>query len=140
MSHFNVSLIVWAKSPVGIHKPQFLKRKGSRSGSNRGPSAYQPSALPLGHTGSHETPRKPKPQTFETPVWLSTTQASSKPLLSHCLCHRLPKTTRKPPRTRTVQVGYGFTLLTNAASYPLQGAEESPSLTGTYCRERLFCR
>ena len=30
-----------------------LKRKESRSGSNRGPSAYQPSALPLGHTGSH---------------------------------------------------------------------------------------
>ena len=31
----------------------FLKRKESRSGSNRGPSVYQPSALPLGHTGSH---------------------------------------------------------------------------------------
>ena len=34
-------------------KPQFLKRKESRSGSNRGPSAHQPIALPLGHTGSH---------------------------------------------------------------------------------------
>ena len=33
-------------------KLPFLKRKDSRSGSNRGPSAYQPSALPLGHTGS----------------------------------------------------------------------------------------
>ena len=32
--------------------PQFLKTKESRSGSNRGPSAYQPSALPLGHTAS----------------------------------------------------------------------------------------
>ena len=32
-------------------KPPFWKRKESRSGSNRGPSAYQPSALPLGHTG-----------------------------------------------------------------------------------------
>ena len=31
----------------------FLKRKESRSGWNRGPSAYPPSALPLGHTGSH---------------------------------------------------------------------------------------
>ena len=46
------SLIVWAKSQDSVHKPQFLKRKESRSGSNRGPSAYQPSALPLGHTGS----------------------------------------------------------------------------------------
>ena len=35
-------------------KPQFLKRKESRSGSNRGPSAYLPSALPLGHTGSQK--------------------------------------------------------------------------------------
>ena len=52
MSHFNVSLIVWAKSQNGVHKPHILKRKESRSGSNRGPSAYQPSALPLGHTGA----------------------------------------------------------------------------------------
>ena len=52
MSHFNVSLIVRAKSPDNVHKPQVLKRKDSRSGSNRGPSAYQPNALPLGHTGS----------------------------------------------------------------------------------------
>ena len=52
MSHFNVSFIVWAKSQDSVHKPPFLKRKESRSGSNRGPSAYQPSALPLGHTGS----------------------------------------------------------------------------------------
>ena len=53
MSHFSVSLIVWAKSQDGVRKPQFLKRRESRSGSNRGPSAYQPTALPLGHTGSH---------------------------------------------------------------------------------------
>ena len=52
MGHFNVSLTVWAKSQDSVHKPQFLKRKESRSGSNRGPSAYQSSALPLGHTGS----------------------------------------------------------------------------------------
>ena len=54
MSHFNVSLIVWAKSRDSVHKLQIFeeKRKESRSGSNRGPSAYQPSALPLGHTGS----------------------------------------------------------------------------------------
>ena len=54
MSHFNLSLAVWVKSQDSVHKPQFLKRKESRSGSNRGPSAYQPSALPLGHTGSQE--------------------------------------------------------------------------------------
>ena len=53
VSHFNVSLTVRAKSQDSVHKPPFfLKRKESRSGSNRGPSAYQPSALPLGHTGS----------------------------------------------------------------------------------------
>ena len=52
VSHFNVSLIVWAKSHDSVHKPPILKRKESRSGSNRSPSAYQPSALPLGHTGS----------------------------------------------------------------------------------------
>ena len=52
VSHFNVSLIVWTKSKDSVHKPQFLKRKESRSGSNQGPSAYQPSALTLGHTGA----------------------------------------------------------------------------------------
>ena len=52
MSHFNVSFIVWAKSRDSVHKPQILRRKESRSGSNRGPSAYQPSSSPLGHTGS----------------------------------------------------------------------------------------
>ena len=40
VSHFNFSLIVWAKSQDSVHKPQFLKRKESRSGLNRGLSAY----------------------------------------------------------------------------------------------------
>ena len=40
VSHFNVSLIVLAKSQDSVHKPQFLKREESRS------------ALPLGQTGS----------------------------------------------------------------------------------------
>ena len=52
MSHFNVLLIVWAKSQDGVHKPHILNRKQTRSGSNRGPSAYQSSVLPLDHTGS----------------------------------------------------------------------------------------
>ena len=43
---------MWTKSRDSVHKRQFLKRKESRSGSNRGPSTYQPSALPLGHTSS----------------------------------------------------------------------------------------
>ena len=47
VNHFNVSLTVWAKSQDSVHN---LKIKESRSGSNRGPSAYQLSALPLGHT------------------------------------------------------------------------------------------
>ena len=55
VSRFNISLIVWEKSQDSVHKSQLLKRKESRSGSNRGPSAYQPSALPLSHTGSHRT-------------------------------------------------------------------------------------
>ena len=51
--------LLGAKSQDSVHKPQFLKRKESRSGSNQGPSAYQPSALPLGHTGSPlEGPQK----------------------------------------------------------------------------------
>ena len=54
VSHFNVTLIVWAKSQDSVHKSQFFEEKGkeSQSGSNQGPSAYPPSALPLGHTGS----------------------------------------------------------------------------------------
>ena len=51
VSRFNVSLLVLAKSQDRVHKPPFLTGKESRSGSNRGCSPYQPSALPLGHTG-----------------------------------------------------------------------------------------
>ena len=53
-------LTLWAKSQNSVHKPQFLKRKDSRSGSNRDPSAYQSSALPLGHTGSRQQLVNPK--------------------------------------------------------------------------------
>ena len=45
VSHFNVSLILWAKSQDSVHKAQFLKRKENRTGSNRGPSAYQRSTF-----------------------------------------------------------------------------------------------
>ena len=55
VSHFNVSLIVWARSQDSVHKPPFFfkERKESRSGSNRNPSAYQPSAL---HSGTQPKP------------------------------------------------------------------------------------
>ena len=49
---YNVTLIMWAKSQDTVHKPHFFKRKESWSRSNQGPSAYQHSTLPLGHTGS----------------------------------------------------------------------------------------
>ena len=52
-SRFNVSLTVRdKKSQDSVHRPQTLKRKETAADSNRGPSAYQPNALLLGHTGS----------------------------------------------------------------------------------------
>ena len=52
-SHFNVSLIVRDKLQDGVHKPQpFGSERRAESESNRGPSAYQPNALPLSQTGS----------------------------------------------------------------------------------------
>ena len=35
MSHFNVSLIVWARSQDSVHKPQFLKRRERRAEADR---------------------------------------------------------------------------------------------------------
>ena len=51
VGNFTASLLVWAESQDSVRTQQFLKRKESRSGSNGDPSAYQPSALWLGHTG-----------------------------------------------------------------------------------------
>ena len=42
-----------AKSQDSVQRPQFFMRKRAEADSNRGPSAYQPDALPLGQTGSH---------------------------------------------------------------------------------------
>ena len=70
VTHFNVSFVVWAKSQDSVHEPQFLKRKESRSGSNRGPSAYQPSALPLGHTG-------PQPRETCRSCFIASSEASN---------------------------------------------------------------
>ena len=47
-SHFNVSV-----GSDSVHKPQpFWRERRAEAVSNRGPSAYQPNALPLGQTGS----------------------------------------------------------------------------------------
>ena len=35
-----------------VHKPPFWRERRAEEVSNRGPSAYQPNALPLGQTGS----------------------------------------------------------------------------------------
>ena len=55
-SHFNVSLESETEShrTCSVHKPQtFGRERRAEAVSNRGPSAYQPNALPLGQTGSH---------------------------------------------------------------------------------------
>ena len=53
-SHFNVSLIV--RDKVTRQCPQtttfFEEKRRAEAESSRGPSAYQPNALPLGQTGS----------------------------------------------------------------------------------------
>ena len=61
MSHFNVSFIVWTKSRVSVRKPQFLKRTESRSGSNRGPCAYQPSGVITSLTFFVKAEAEPRP-------------------------------------------------------------------------------
>ena len=53
-SHFNVSVGSDGQShkTVSINHNLFRERR-AEAVSNRGPSAYQPNALPLGQTGSH---------------------------------------------------------------------------------------
>ena len=58
-SHFNVSsLIVRDKHKTVSTNHNFKRERRAEADSNRGPSAYQPNALPLGQTGSHETVRE----------------------------------------------------------------------------------
>ena len=55
-SHFNVSLIVRNKVTRQCPQATTFQEKGEpKPVSNRGPSAYQPTALPLGQTGSLKT-------------------------------------------------------------------------------------
>ena len=51
-SRFNVSLTGEAKSQDSVHN---WREKRAQVGSNQGPSAYQPNALPLGQTSSRTT-------------------------------------------------------------------------------------
>ena len=52
-SHFNVSLNVRDKVPRQCPQtPTFRRERRAEAESNRGPSAYQPNAFPLGQTGS----------------------------------------------------------------------------------------
>ena len=54
-SHFNVSVGSDGQSQDSVHKPQlFGRERRAEAVSNRGPSAYQPDALPLGQTGSQK--------------------------------------------------------------------------------------
>ena len=55
-SHFHVSVGIsdGQNHKTSVHKPQPIWReRRAEAVSNRGPSAYQPNALPLGQTGSH---------------------------------------------------------------------------------------
>ena len=53
-SHFNVSLTVRGKVTRPCPQSTTFEEKGAQAEavSNRGPSAYRPTALPLGQTGS----------------------------------------------------------------------------------------
>ena len=56
-SHFNVSLIVRDKvTRQASTDHKFLRERTTEADSNRGPSAYQPNALPQGQTGSPAFP------------------------------------------------------------------------------------
>ena len=53
-NHFNVSLIVKDKvAKQSRHTTTFEDERRVNADSNRGPTAYQPNALPPGQTGSH---------------------------------------------------------------------------------------
>ena len=51
-SHFNVSLILREKVTRQCPDHSFGRERRAEADSNRGPSFYQPNALPLGQSGS----------------------------------------------------------------------------------------
>ena len=60
-SHFNVSLIVRDSHKTVSTDRNFRRERRAEADSNRDPSAYQPNALPLGHTSSHITAASEQP-------------------------------------------------------------------------------
>ena len=52
-SHFNVSLVVRDSHKTVSTDHNFWRERRAEAELIRGPSAYQPDALPLGQTGSH---------------------------------------------------------------------------------------
>ena len=70
-SHFNVSVGSDGQSHKTVStNHNLLEEKGEpKRVSNRGPSAYQPNALPLGQTGSQKVmTRRPRPLTLSRPL------------------------------------------------------------------------
>ena len=59
-SHFNVSLILRDKVTTVPTDQNVWRERTAEADSNRGPSAYQPNALPLGQTGSQVPFRAPE--------------------------------------------------------------------------------
>ena len=96
-SHFNVSVGSDGQSQDSVHKPQpFGRQRRAEAVSNRGPSAYQPNALPLGQTGSHCLSTAPRPLPSS---WHQRTRKSNFPkllawwlglTLRHSVCFQCP--------------------------------------------------
>ena len=63
-SYFNISLIVRDKVTRQCPQTTTFEERRAEAESNRGPSADQPIALPLGRTGS------PRARSTPLPVWL----------------------------------------------------------------------
>ena len=63
-SYFNISLIVRDKVTRQCPQTTTFEERRAEAESNRGPSADQPNALPLGQTGS------PRARSTPLPVWL----------------------------------------------------------------------
>ena len=56
---------------TSVHKPQpFWRERRAEAGSNWGPSAYQPNALPLGQTGSQREREREIIEIYDGSQWL----------------------------------------------------------------------
>ena len=104
---FNVSVGSDEQSQDSVHKPQpFGRERRAEAVSNRGPSAYQPNALPLGQTGSRGFVRLSAPAmhmhrcTLRAPLsgtFLQTLPDLVTPLKGHSLSPRSCPAMRSAP-------------------------------------------